>query len=151
MVDRVSWRSLHRTAVAETSTSPWRIFTHHESTVSSLHRTAEASIADGGLLKHVYYVHSMNTVSYPHCTAEASIAGGGPSKHKCYLSSLNTVSLHSGSKHRQWRARRSCSCRASSVDAFKTRTLAGPHRASDSTHSVFLHLTMYADPLAERV
>ena len=55
-----------------------RTFTHHESTVSSLHRIAEANVAVGGL-RNTYdiYIYILRiAVSYPHRTAEANIAGG---------------------------------------------------------------------------
>jgi hypothetical protein len=54
-----------------------RTFTHHESTVSSLHRIAEANVAVGGL-RNTYdiYIYIAIAVSYPHRTAEANIAGG---------------------------------------------------------------------------
>jgi hypothetical protein len=53
-----------------------RTFTHHESTVSSLHRIAEANVAVGGL-RNTYDIYILRiAVSYPHRTAEANIAGG---------------------------------------------------------------------------
>lgn len=152
-----------------------RTFTHHESTVSSLHRIAEANIAVEGL-RNTYGILILRiAVSYPHRTAEANIAGGKafetrehsstsafqihrhvlpPStvtvQHKDLLQSPLS-NAHSRTKQRRWKAHRSSRCQASSVDAFKTRTLAGLHRASDLTHSIFLQSTMYADPLAGRV
>jgi len=121
-----------------------RTFTHHESPVSSLHRTAEASIAVEGLRntyiitvpdrrvlppslsgsKHRWWEGLRNTSidkSYssshrgPH-----SIAHRG-SKHRQWRASFTHRSphsiAHSGSKRRQWRARRSSRCRITSVDA----------------------------------
>jgi len=152
-----------------------RTLTHHESTVSSLHRIAEAHVAVGGL-RNTYDIYIADRrVLPPSHSGSKHRWWERPSKHVNTLQlqlsrSIDTFSLHrtvavqhkdilqsplsnahSRTKQRRWKAHRSSRCQASSVDAFKTRTLAGLHRASDLTHSIFLQLTMYADPLAGRV
>ena len=153
-----------------------RTFTHHESTVSSLHRIAEANVAVGGL-RNTYdiYIYCESPCPTPIAQRkQTSLVGKAfetrehsstsafqihrhvlppshssrstqrfPSKLPLQRSQQNQAALVE--------AHQSSRCQASSVDAFKTRTLAGLHRASDLTHSIFLQLTMYADPLAGRV
>ena len=148
-----------------------RTFTHHESTVSSLHRIAEANVAVGGL-RNTYDIYIADRrVLPPSHSGSKHRWWERPSKHVNTLQlqlsrSIDMFSLHrtvavqhkdllrsplSNAHSSRWKAHRSSRCQASSVDAFKTRTLAGLHRASDLTHSIFLQLTMYADPLAGRV
>ena len=151
-----------------------RTSTHHESTVSSLHRIAEANIAVEGL-RNTYGIYIADPCPTPIAQRKQTSLVGRPSKHVNTLQlqlsrSIDMFSLHrtvtvqhkdllqsplsnahSRTKQRRWKAHRSSRCQASSVDAFKTRTLAGLHRASDLTHSIFLQSTVYADPLAGRV
>ena len=76
----------------------------NQSVVSSLHRTAEASVAVEGL-RNTYIMSVAIAMSYPHRSAEANIAGGGPSKHVAAFPNRGPHSIaHSGSKRRQWRA-----------------------------------------------
>ena len=88
-----------------------RTFTHHESPVSSLHRTAEASIAVEGL-RNTYIIYVLDRRVLP-----PSLSG---SKHRWWEGLRNTSFpfphrspypiAHSGSKRRQWRACRSLRC-----------------------------------------
>ena len=89
----------------------------NQSVVSSLHRTAEASVAVEGL-RNTYIMSVAIAMSYPHRSAEANIAGGGPSKHVAAFPNRGPHSIaHSGSKRRQWRAYWSSRCQNTSLDA----------------------------------
>ena len=124
----------------------------------SLHRTVEADITGGGPSKHVDSLHSKSVLPShsgskhrwwrafeahsartplvaptPSLTAEANIASGEP--HPPIVAP--TPSLASGEPI--------------NLRAAESRRLMLLSRASDSASSVFLRLTMYADPLAECV
>lgn len=75
-----------------------RTFMHHESTVSSLHRIAEANIAVEGL-RNTYGIYLLRiAVSYPHRTAEANIAGGKAFETREH-SSTSALQIHRHDLH----------------------------------------------------
>ena len=153
---------------------PARTFTHHESPVSSLHRTAEASIAVEGL-RNTYIITVAIAVSYPHRSAEANIAGGKAFETQQSISRTpppivaptplltGEADIASGEPHSPIVAPTpSLTAEANVASGEPVDLLAAEsrrlmlvmvhtHRSSDSASSIFSQLTMYADPLAERV
>lgn len=153
---------------------PARTFTHHESPVSSLHRTAEASIAVEGL-RNTYIITVLDRRVLP-----PSLSG---SKHRWWEGLRNTTidksyssshrgphsiahsraNIASGEPHSPIVAPTpSLTAEANVASGEPVDLLAAEsrrlmlvmvhtHRSSDSASSIFSQLTMYADPLAERV